>query len=1518
MRRLHKRLTAFLLTAAMILAFPAVWGAPVFAAEGDGTLTMTIDEEGALTWDSVDGAGEYVLTVDDGEMYLHTSTYPVYDLPNAIDIDRWITNWVAAEGFEPQDAYNIELVAYDFEGNALTSEAITYTYTPEAVTLPSVPGAALDEASGELTWNDEAIEETWSIQLQLDNKSCNPRDHEMGIGIGAFDLQGYVDQCTEEDLDFNAEGNDPHQVRLQILDGQDIPVYQWDGTYDYDSSASPAWEPVIFQESGAVEWADVPGAASYEVTVSWDGQEETILPHDADANSCSFIDYLDEQYEAGTLPDDTEVVISIYAYDEDGQLLNNCANYYYYLAPVTAGEIEDVTTDGGVLSWTAYPDAYYYCVIINDMYHYIPTDPDGTLPTSYDLNKQIDRLIMNNEIEKSNAGYTIKLTAFDQQDRIIGRWESANPHYYNSAAEPVEVAAMDADYDPQTRILTWGMWESAAYPAATYRVKVRYEDEEGNSDTYTETVDGLSMNILSSLAGIRDNHGLQGGEDLLLSVEALYCLYPDDDPADEGIVVARAEIPITYEPIVEGDIDNVVIADGRISWEPYQNAEHYALLIEAPETDDFMIRDVYTDTDSGTAPSLDLNAIIDGAVMSGELPKENAYNIHLNAYSEGVIIARWHCSEPYPYTSDAEPVEIGEITGITLTGGQLTWDPYTYGDYDVHYEYGFAALCEGDEDPFYTEYTGEQTAGDLDTLIQTSRALYGATLDPDKDITVIVRAYIDVPESASILCATGSIMIPNTYPDISDLSGVIEDGSLTWSQAEGAAQYVVSVDGFETSDSTLDAAVTSFDLDAFIDAGIVSGGIDKKVAFPYFVQLLAYDAQGMIIGGWEDTYYYESEAEYVEPTYELLADISYNPLTGILSWEPYVSETGSTEEYQVLLDSGDYSTMLDTVQTTSYDLGAILEDLYQSGEISDGDEIHVAVFGTGDEGNIRARSDDYYFNYYASEAEKTNIAEAVDVMDPHSDPSLRRDVEERIHLYSGSSFDFNGGSLLGVYLKEDPDVQLREGTDYTVSYTGNTGSGTMTLTITGIGDYTGTIIKHVKIAPVTAATIADVPFSKTENPPLEITVKALVDGEETTLVGEDFSYDYEDGELTIGEHTAVIFGKGDYTGTIGGIPYRMVGDLANTTITIPTQVYTGAALKPVPTVTLNDAYDWMEPLQAGKDFTVTYKNNTNAGEATVTINPAAGSCYVGSNTASFTIIYKGWVKRDGSWYFYDENGDMVTSAWKKDSKGWCYLAEDGKMVTNDWAKDTKGWCWIASDGYMPVATKWIKYNGGWYYIEKGYRVENSWRKDSKGWCYLGSDGRMVTNDWVKDSKGYCWIASDGYMPVATKWISYEGGWYHITNGYRDQSKWMKDSKGWCWLQADGRMLTNGWAKDSKGWCWIASNGYMPTTTQWVQYEGGWYHITKGYRDQSKWMKDSKGWCWLQADGRMLTNGWAKDSKGTCWIGPDGYMVVETRPVEYEGNTYGIKDGYMVVGGSIEYNGMIYHFNENGILYTIGY
>ena len=118
----------------------------------------------------------------------------------------------------------------------------------------------------------------------------------------------------------------------------------------------------------------------------------------------------------------------------------------------------------------------------------------------------------------------------------------------------------------------------------------------------------------------------------------------------------------------------------------------------------------------------------------------------------------------------------------------------------------------------------------------------------------------------------------------------------------------------------------------------------------------------------------------------------------------------------------------------------------------------------------------------------------------------------------------------------------------------------------------------------------------------------------------------------------------------------------------------------------------------------------------------------------------GWIYEDGKWYYFDEEGNMVTDAWRKDSKGWCYLGSDGAMVTNCWLQDSKGWCYIGANGYCET---------------------NCWKQDSYGWLYLDSEGSMTKSQWLEDGGYWYYLDDEGYMVTGEQYIN--DTWY-IFNG----------------------------------------------------------------------------------------------------------------------------------------------------------
>ena len=116
-------------------------------------------------------------------------------------------------------------------------------------------------------------------------------------------------------------------------------------------------------------------------------------------------------------------------------------------------------------------------------------------------------------------------------------------------------------------------------------------------------------------------------------------------------------------------------------------------------------------------------------------------------------------------------------------------------------------------------------------------------------------------------------------------------------------------------------------------------------------------------------------------------------------------------------------------------------------------------------------------------------------------------------------------------------VTLKKGRDYTAEYANNKNVGTATVTIKGIGNYSGTMTATFKINPLklsnATATLSDTTLTYTGKAlKPKVTVKMKVDGKTVTLVsGTDYTVKYTNNKKP-GTATVTITGKGNFTGTI--------------------------------------------------------------------------------------------------------------------------------------------------------------------------------------------------------------------------------------------------------------------------------------------------------------------------------------------------------------------------------------------------
>ncbi|GAB6395264.1 MAG: Ig-like domain-containing protein [Bacteroidales bacterium] len=214
---------------------------------------------------------------------------------------------------------------------------------------------------------------------------------------------------------------------------------------------------------------------------------------------------------------------------------------------------------------------------------------------------------------------------------------------------------------------------------------------------------------------------------------------------------------------------------------------------------------------------------------------------------------------------------------------------------------------------------------------------------------------------------------------------------------------------------------------------------------------------------------------------------------------------------------------------------------------------------------------------------------------------------------------YTGNPLTPAVTVRDGSKTLTLNTDYTVAYTNNVNAGTATVTVTGMGNYTGSASRTFLIVKQIAASwIADIPPQTYTGNPLTPAV-VVMDGSKTLTLNTDYTVAYTN-NVNAGTATVTVTGKGNYTGSASKTfliedttPPSSVQITAGWIDSIPPQTYTGNPLTPAVTVR-----DGSKTLTLNTDYTVTYTNNINVGTATATVTGMGN--YTGSASRTFLIV----------------------------------------------------------------------------------------------------------------------------------------------------------------------------------------------------------------------------------------------------------------------------------------------------------
>ncbi|RKJ67080.1 leucine-rich repeat domain-containing protein [Roseburia sp. 1XD42-69] len=218
---------------------------------------------------------------------------------------------------------------------------------------------------------------------------------------------------------------------------------------------------------------------------------------------------------------------------------------------------------------------------------------------------------------------------------------------------------------------------------------------------------------------------------------------------------------------------------------------------------------------------------------------------------------------------------------------------------------------------------------------------------------------------------------------------------------------------------------------------------------------------------------------------------------------------------------------------------------------------------------------------------------------------------------SYESVQYDGTEKMPVVEVAYQGKELKEGTDYTLSYANNIEEGTAQAIITGIGAYKGTKVVTYQIyknsieqCKVNLA-YTSVQADGTEKKPA-VTVKDKMGNFLQENI--DYTLEYQD-TVYPGQATVKVSGKNLYKGT-KSVPYQIEGisiEGAEFVLNETIFTYDGSAKRPSVSVTLEG-----KALILGTDYQVSYKDNVNEGTAYAIIEGTG--IYTGAVSMSFTIL----------------------------------------------------------------------------------------------------------------------------------------------------------------------------------------------------------------------------------------------------------------------------------------------------------
>ena len=300
----------------------------------------------------------------------------------------------------------------------------------------------------------------------------------------------------------------------------------------------------------------------------------------------------------------------------------------------------------------------------------------------------------------------------------------------------------------------------------------------------------------------------------------------------------------------------------------------------------------------------------------------------------------------------------------------------------------------------------------------------------------------------------------------------------------------------------------------------------------------------------------------------------------------------------------------------------------------------------------------------------------------------------------------------------------------------------------------------------------------------------------------------------------------------------------------------------------------------------------------VAVLSTAALLAIGASMTSFAAT--GWAEEDGTWVYYDRNGDKVTDKWAKSGNNWYYLDSNGEMAVDQLIEDGDNYYYVDVNGVM-AANQWVAIDNEdagqddepehyWYYFQangkalkqgdsstvalktvngKKYAFDDE-GKMLYGWVAADNAERIddTDGDAFKDGDYYFGGEDDGAM--TTGWLLMDITYDEATNDYEIAPAFNEDEdqSRWFYFKSNGKKVYSSSTDETKD---KTINGKKYTFDQYGAMIAEW-SLDKAkassslgtsnfadYEKAGKSAKYSQSWRYFNSveDGSRVSKGWFK-------------------------------------------------------------